>query len=320
MRIQRVLCPTDLSGGSLAALHRAAALARRHDAELHVLHAAPDVVELPLSADSPDGDGSARTLRAWLAGADLAGADLAGVTPRLASGLGDPTTTIVDYARDETIDLIVMGTHGRTGVDRLRRGSIAARVRACAAAPVLTVPLRGDPADGQAPATACRPFTRVLCAVNLSDGARAAVALAQWFAQEHDAELMLLHIVDRLSPDEIVDIGYGRLADEVRERQEMAAVRLRALVPHYARMSGQAHERVEMGAPAETILDVAREWNADLLVLGAEERSRLSSLLLGSTTRTIVARAPAPVLTATPVTEMSWRSARDYLAIGRGVH
>jgi nucleotide-binding universal stress UspA family protein len=184
---------------------------------------------------------------------------------------------------------------------------------------VLTVPLRADGPD--APALAApRPFTRVLCAVNLSAGAQAAVTLAQWFAQEHDAELMLLHIVDRLSPDEIVDVGYSRLADEVRQRQERAAARLRALVPHHARMSGQARERVEMGAPADTILDVAREWNSDLLVLGAEERSRLSSLLLGSTTRTIVARAAAPVLTATPATEMSWRAARDYLAVGRGVH
>jgi universal stress protein A len=188
-----------------------------------------------------------------------------------------------------------------------------------ASTPVVDAPPPSMATPAARDARAIVPFGRVLCAANLSEGTQAAVALAQWFAQGHDAELTLLHIVERLSPEDVLDIGRLRLDVVIQERQEQAAARLRALLPHYARMSGQARERVEFGSPAETILDVAREWHADLIVLGVEERSRLSSLLLGSTTRAVVARAAAPVLTATPATAMSWRPVHHYLEAG-GVH
>lgn len=170
-----------------------------------------------------------------------------------------------------------------------------------------------------------QPCRRVLCVVNLCEGSHAAATLAQSFAQQHDAELLLLHIVEPPTPEEVMDIGYLRLKTVMEEWQEDAAARLRDLLPHYARMSNQARERVEIGPQADTILDVAREWNADLIVLEVRERSRLSSVLLGSTAKTIVARASVPVITTTSTTATSWKPVRerDYLeagAAGRGVH
>ena len=122
---KKICCPVDVSDPSRAALEVAVDLCKRFDARLTLLH----VDELS------KGDTFASELAEWKADAGrkgLASVDTAHVA-------GDPQLTIADFARAYEIDLIVMGTHGRTGRDHSLCGSVAESVVRRAHCPVLTV-------------------------------------------------------------------------------------------------------------------------------------------------------------------------------------
>ncbi len=146
--VVRILFPTDFSESSAAAGKYAFTLADRLGAELHALHVveaiAPTVSEaLERIADSMDNyleqarDGAEHALAAALPN-DLAGGKKVVRVVRT----GKPLTTILDYAKENAVDLIVMGTHGRSGVPHFLVGSVAERVVRVAPCPVLTVPSR----------------------------------------------------------------------------------------------------------------------------------------------------------------------------------
>jgi nucleotide-binding universal stress UspA family protein len=145
LRLDKILAPTDLSPPAEAAVRYAHALAERFSAELHVLHVVGDLAEAarlhgatgivdPSSNDEYDqwlaailGEaGTIRRVEAVRIGSDIAG-------------------TILQYAQTEKIDLIVMATHGRTGLKHLLMGSVAEKVLRTASCPLLT--LRGWSGD-----------------------------------------------------------------------------------------------------------------------------------------------------------------------------
>ncbi|HKD17918.1 MAG TPA: universal stress protein [Thermoanaerobaculia bacterium] len=147
---QRILVATDLSPASEAAVEQAVQIAEDTGAALDVLY----VREVPTAmayAAAPESvywayvEDARRRLQQCVPGAD-------GGTVRFLVREGAADETILDTARDEMADLIVMGTHGRRGVGRLLLGSVAARVAAQAACPVLTVRAAKPSAGRQAPA------------------------------------------------------------------------------------------------------------------------------------------------------------------------
>jgi nucleotide-binding universal stress UspA family protein len=141
---KRICCPIDFSDASRAAMEVAADLARRHGAELVLLHAYP----IP-GYTFPDGSVMAspkmmqelaeqaqRHLEEWRADAERIVQ-----APRVSveKAIGEPASEIVSYATDSGVDLLVLGTHGRTGLEHALMGSIAERVVRRAHCPVLTV-------------------------------------------------------------------------------------------------------------------------------------------------------------------------------------
>ena len=140
---KRILCPIDFSDASRAALETAADLASRHGATLTLFHAYP----VP-GYTFPDGSFGASTrmldelaeqarghLDEWKGIA--AGFGLQGV--EAATAVGEPAYEIVSYAKEKAVDLVVVGTHGRTGLTHALMGSVAERVVRKAPCPVLTV-------------------------------------------------------------------------------------------------------------------------------------------------------------------------------------
>lgn len=296
MKIQRVLCPTDFSDTSLKALRHAATIAQWYDASLHVLHVMSEgltpvaITGIPLSPEVTQelqrkGE---LELREWMDEARLPGP-----APVLSVLSGHAVEGILGYARNATIDMIVLGTHGRSGIDRMLIGSIAERVLHHAPCPVLTIPPTADPATVH-PAVR---FKRIVYATDFSPSSDAALALALLLAQENQSELTLLHVLDALNEADVETIAHYRIADYLRLRKEEAAVRLKALVPAAARDWAQLHERLEIGPPAKTILRVAAALQADLICMGAQGHGDLSVAIFGSTTQTVVRRATCPVLT-----------------------
>lgn len=134
----RILLPTDGSDGVERAVERAADLARTYDAELHVLYvvntASIDVELHPRTVGELDDYGERVTAET----ADRARADgVESVTTEVAHGV--PHRQILDYVDDHDTDLVVMGTHGRGGLDRYLLGSVTEKVVRSSPAPVLTV-------------------------------------------------------------------------------------------------------------------------------------------------------------------------------------
>jgi len=137
-----ILLPTDGSSGTAAAADHAGTLARAFGATVHVLSVADtrNRFESPTSGLAPD---------VWLSGErERAAEALETAVTALPDdvrieenrGEGNPHAEIVDYVTDADIDIVVMGTHGRTGIDHYLLGSVAERVVRTAPVPVVTVP------------------------------------------------------------------------------------------------------------------------------------------------------------------------------------
>lgn len=136
MNVKNILCPVDFSESNERALAYASALAKENDAELHIVYA----YEEPL-AYTEGGFGG------YVPPADMAPdkarletvAPKPGVRFRRAFLIGTPSTVLLEYVSAKDIDLIVMGTHGRTGIGRLLMGSVAEAIVRKAPCPVLTL-------------------------------------------------------------------------------------------------------------------------------------------------------------------------------------
>jgi nucleotide-binding universal stress UspA family protein len=146
IRIEKILYPTDFSSYSNQAYFHAVALAEKHGASLTVLFVyTPDIVT---PGEPPDEDAARRYWRNQLE--QIRPVD-PGIRVRHVFLEGDPAAEIVRYGRDAGADVIVMGTHGRTGVERLLMGSVAEKVLRDAPCSVLVVKLpRGIPASDRA--------------------------------------------------------------------------------------------------------------------------------------------------------------------------
>jgi nucleotide-binding universal stress UspA family protein len=291
---RQVLYPTDLSEASRPALAYAAAVARRYGARLTVLHAAPpfEPILAPPGDAAPAGplalpsiDELADAVRTF------AGEELAGVDAAVRVQPGDPSPVIVDHSVASGADLIVMGTHGRSGFDRLLAGSVTEKVLRRAPCPVLTIP----PHAPAAPASGTL-FARVLCAVDFSDASEQALGLALELGCEGGGAVTVATALEWLAEETPlthpeVDIGPYRarlVAD--------AAARLGTLVQAAGPPAGcQVEQVVAMGRAHREILRLAAQ-GSDLIVMGAQGRGGVGLALFGSTTQQVVRGAPCPVL------------------------
>jgi nucleotide-binding universal stress UspA family protein len=312
MSIQRVLCPIDFSEHSRRALHHAQTIATWYDAELHVLHVRQIVMPLevppqplttPIVLAGVEPAEPSATLDAFI--------QETGCARPVCSVVRDgwAAAGIVDYAVEAGADLLVIGTHGRTGIDRLLLGSTAERVVADAPCPVLSIPPGGDE-----PGSAERVrFTHVLCAVDFSTGSMRALERGLSLAQEYGARVTLLHVVELPPKIELV-VEMGAPAQEYMTRKARDAQEcLAAAVPSDARAWCDVRVIVRPGRPAPVILQEAEAHNADLIVMGSQGHHGLSLAVLGSATQTVVRGANCPVLTAGSATGIGARTSSTAL-------
>jgi len=291
--IRRILCPVDFSDTSRHALEHATAVARWYGAQIIVLH----VIHVPLVPQPPilgvpfaePAVGSGRDqcqqeLQRWLAPVRAAG-----VPARTVVDSGSPAGRIVARALTESADLIVMGTHGLSGFERFMLGSVAERVLRTARCPVMTVP--------PASVTKARvPYTRLLCPVDFSPSSEAALRVAFSLAEEADANLTLLHVLD-WPPEASLLTGRFDATEFNRALEDAARLRITTLVPDDVRVWCKPATRVVYGKPYTQILKTAGHEATDLIVIGVRGRNPIDQALFGSTTNQVVRRAPCPVLT-----------------------
>ena len=297
IRIRQILCPVDFSPFARRALDHATVLARWYEAELTVLHVSPLMPTLfgmePAvhAATLPPFDREAlgRELLKFVG-------ETVSATPRpqLLVRSGPAAATILEHAAENKADLIVLGTHGRTGFERLMLGSVTEKVVRKATCPVLTVP-RGASEGAERPL-----FRRILCAVDFSPASDRAAQYALSLAQEAKSCLTLLHVVEWL-PDNSFAKYPGFDVDHFRKSLLTdARARTESLVPEEARAWCDVDARVVCGKPYAEILRIAQNDTTDLVVLGVHGHGPIDRMVFGSTPQQLVRQAECPVLTVRP--------------------
>jgi nucleotide-binding universal stress UspA family protein len=276
IRIKNILFPTDFSPASQAALPLALSLAHLYDAAIRVVHVLqPEplrqvtVDRIPLQDDRVWED--ARSRLEWFTHDPsmgkipykslLASGDLGEVIPRL--------------IQEHHVDMVVVGTHGRTGLSKVLIGSGAEKIYRSADCPVLTVGPGAHAADWKP--------RRILCPVDLQGAPQAAVRYASSLAQDSNSEFILMAAVPMVP-------WQHRAETEVE-----TCVRLEDLVP-----DGPVPQfLVRWEPPGEAILRAAAHREAELIVMGVRKSraAGLSSHLPWPVASEVVSRATCPVLT-----------------------
>ena len=218
---------------------------------------------------------------------------------------GDRTVsaTILSYVDDYDIDVLVLGTHGRTGLDRFLLGNVAEAVLRDAPVPVLTVHEKTD---------VDRSFERVLIPTDGSESAFAALDDAVTFAEATGARLHVVHATAESQ------IGENTVTYDISDPD--VATGIEEIDDTIERMESTQLDEVDVttpsGRPDQAILAVASEANADCIVMGTHGRTGVRRYLLGSTTERVVRFAGVPVLAIrAPRTEVATVEYLDYAAI-----
>lgn len=292
IEIRRILCPVDRSDTSARALGYGLMLAGWYEASLTALEViwvnVPPVSSSAQPVLSPAQlESFASDLRAFVDAKAPAGID---VTTTI--GQGPVVTAILHEARTLPADLIVMGTHGHSGVERFLLGSVAEKTLRKATCPVLTIP----PAAPDVPSSP-EPFQSILCAIDFSPSSLKALEYALRLAEDSGKRLTLLHVFD-WDEDRLMPEQFDTTTRDIRhEHREATLERLRALVPDEVRTWCDCRELTATGRPHEEVVLAAAGEHADLIVIGAHGRRAKDVLLFGSTTNQVVRHATCPVLT-----------------------
>jgi len=273
INIKRILCPTDLSSHSGKAVRYAAALARAHEAELIFLHCTPDI----------DGEEKLRlSVLEELPSID-AGWRLIAVT---AVDVGE---AIMMQAQVDSADLIVMRSRRRPHRAALL-GSTAESV--CRSAPCPVLVLHNDEQQ------LVGSLARVLVAYDFSDYSELALKYGLSIAQEHQAELHLLHVLPPRSVSE-PEIAWYPVGGE--SAYHTAARRLQRVVPPEVNLWCDVKTAVSEGHPYREILNYAEKNEIDLISVGAHGAGFGMRALFGSNVDRVLRQSPCPVLVARPL-------------------
>jgi nucleotide-binding universal stress UspA family protein len=284
VRLRNVLFATDFSAASERALNYALAIARRYESHLYVAHVIrPDMYQpLPPDPFVPALELSRPTAEQEMANL-LISARLRGVSHEVLLEEGGIWPALSRMIKEKNIDLVVLGTHGRTGAGRILLGSVAEEIFRLAQCPVLTV---GPKASDQPPVEG--DFRHILYPTDFSPACESALPYALSLAQEHQARLTLLHVAQDID---------GVSAKSLSESREFLIHRLEKLVPPGAELWCEPESAVGFGPPVEGILQVATARKSDLIVLGIRGDGGLLGHLLSNKAYKIVCQAPCPVLT-----------------------
>jgi nucleotide-binding universal stress UspA family protein len=271
LSLKRILFTTDFSQYSHAAFPFALALARRYESKLYAVRVLPRDHPPSIAPDT------------WKQMGELASS--CGPVPcETFVPHGHFWAVISEFTESQKIDLIVTGTHGRTGIPRLFLGSSAEQIFRCASCPVLTV----GPRVSESPERTAE-IHEILFATDFGPGALAAMSYAFSLAQENQASLSLMHVIEDLK------------AAARNPKQSVAEVlnRLDLMIPSEASLWCRVKTLVEYGPAVERILSVAHERNADMIVLGVKKTGHpaAASHLVTGTAYQVVMQASCPVLT-----------------------
>jgi nucleotide-binding universal stress UspA family protein len=291
IKLNRILWPTDFSRCAKQALGYAVHCAREYNVELHALHAMillqgesylPNKAEIHKQLKDLANNQMSATIKALQADdLNIKQAQVRGISAAPA---------ILGYAKENDVDLIVMGTHGRRGLGHLFLGSVAEEVVRLSSCPVLTIREREVPAPVEA-------MKHILVPIDFSEHAQQALVYAKHLAAFYKARLQLLHVVEEFIPPTFylasgTSVFAFRPELKVRAEQEIKKLFKEVPGPEVA-----ADFHIIEGFAAVDIVRFAESHQSDLIVIATHGRTGIEHMLLGSVTEKVVRRAPCPVFT-----------------------
>ena len=285
IQFRNILFLTDFSPAASAAVPYAAEAAKRFGAKLYALHVRARAIN-PMTQPVT-----------WVALEQVAEREreqqietlkkeFSGMQPDIVVEEGELWPVMQFLVEKHKIDLIVLGTRGRSGLSKFFLGSTAEEVFRLAPCAVMTV---GPHSNGEPMRSG--EFKKILYATDFGPASEAAATLAVSMAQEFQARLTLLHVLEERKPNDLV---------QPEELITASMNRLRKLVPSGADTWCAPHFRVEFGKAGETILEAAKREKADLIVLGVHRPAGLTGAathLPVATAHKVVSHAGCPVLT-----------------------
>ncbi len=280
--MRHILVASDFSAASESALTTALAIARRYGSKVTLAHVFRPEAYHSLAAEARQRalDDAWREAQRQIMDQLIAGR-LSGIANEVIVEQGENIWEVLArLIRTRNVDMVVVGTRGRTGIRKMLMGSVAEDIFRQAPCPVMTVgpKLVGEPS--------VEDPKKILFATGFAGHSLAAGGWALSLAQHHQAQLLLLHVIT--TPME----ASGR-EQATREAQQ----RLRGLVPPEVQLPSPPECLVEFGTAAEGILRVVGQHQPDLIVLGIRQQEGFARRVKWATAYEVVRHAPCPVLT-----------------------
>ncbi len=296
MTIKRILFPTDFSRCSDQALIHALSLAERYNANLLIIH-----VLLPLEYDPydlghhlPDLDkvqAEIDRLSAYQVKAAIERRSYHDITIDQQTIRGiSAAPAILEFAAREGIDLIVMGTHGRRGLNHFMLGSVAEETVRFAPCPVITVrEMRHQSAMTQ--------FNQILVPIDFSDFSRDAISHAKHIAADFGSTVRLLHIVEEVIHPSFYVTGQTSLTTWFPEIEAKSLKEMKRLAEEAPGPQVPLEFHIKEGRAAVDIIGFSKKNLIDLIVMASHGLTGIEHLLLGSVAEKVVRMAPCPLFT-----------------------
>jgi nucleotide-binding universal stress UspA family protein len=291
MQLKLILCPIDFSEFSTRAHQYVLSLAEYYQAKLVALR----IVELwkyPFAdyaayegdfanfSRAPKGGGEVRLREFVRKHTDNK------IHPQLVVDQGNASDLILSFAQAQNMELIVMGTHGRRGFDRLVLGSVTDRVMRKASCPGLAISKPPHASRAAGPdGRHVHHISRILYCTDFSANSEPALNYAISATAEYDAELTLLHVLEELPTP-----------GQTQEAVATAARQLDKLITAEQRKAIKIKTAVRVGKPYEEIVQHTLETHADLVAMGVRGAGALDAAVFGSTTYRVIQLGPCPVL------------------------
>ena len=282
-RVKKLLYATDFSEASRKALPIVAAIARKFDSELFIANVwyplsysmgRPDA---PAALEAEQFEDAVACTREFSKCAELAGLNTTVVVEQ-----GEVEEEIARVVQQRGVDLVVVGTHGRTGWKRLLMGSVSESLFRKLTCPVLTV----GPALSE---RFSREFAlkRLLFPVDFSEESRSVFPFIASLASQHGCELVLVHVL----PEETgTNPDARKLAEPLRKDMEL-------VYSPYLQKSCKAEFVIDFGDSVERILSLAETHNVDLIAMGVRNAPEFVTHFRNTITYRVVLEAKCPVLT-----------------------
>jgi nucleotide-binding universal stress UspA family protein len=298
LQLKSILVATDFSKASNKPIRHALAIARHYGAKFYLVHI---VSSMGFTLAGPEAVGAA-TEAVWRDARRLEddlvqhGA-LDGVRHEAIVRQGDVWEELEKVVRQEEVDLVVIGTHGRRGFGKLILGSVAEQIFRHADCLVLTV---GPGSAQESLVESPRPIRPFLFATDFGEASLHALPYAISSANHFGAKLVLLHVMPSVPMPEGPRWFTAGDVMQMRENARMAALRrLEELTAHHAELEVKPEFMVEFGLPGEMILRAADRLNADSIIMGLHRHEHIgtASHMPWATAYEVVCRASCPVLT-----------------------